>query len=144
MVIPTGFLISTFYFSSSLPAPTSPTLPSCFLWPESDPILIPSHQNSTIEFLLSNFLAYMYSLYTYNLSFLCFIKILHICFRGYIPITSLVQWALTSSPGLRMVPPCLPNSHLLATTLIFLCFPFLILFSTETLTLTAFIKFSQV
>lgn len=147
MVIPLylHFLFNLhFLFLPSLPALTSPTLPSCFLWAGSDPILIPSHQNSTIEFLISNFLAYMYSLYTFNLTFLCFIKILQMCFRGYLPITSLVHWALTSSPGLQMVPPCLPNTHLLATTLIFLYFPFLILFSTETLKLRAFIKFSQI
>lgn len=128
-----GFLITTFYYASSVPAPTSPTRPSYFLWPGSDPVLIPSRHTSILEFLLPNkLLVYTYSLYTYNLSFLCFIKILNICFKGYIPVTSLVHRALTSSPGPQMVPPCLCNTCLLATSWIFLCFPFLILRSTET------------
>lgn len=102
-----------------------------------------SHQTSTLEFLLFyKFLACTYSLCTYNLSFLYFIRFLTMCFRGCIPVTSLVHWAFTSSAGLRMVSPRLPNTCLLATALIFLCFPFLILCSIENLKLTVCINFS--
>lgn len=101
-----------------------------------------SHQTSTLEFLFFyKFLACIYSLCTYDLSFLYFIRFLTMCFGGYIPVTSL-HWAFTSAAGLRMVPPHLPNTCLLATALICLCFHFLILRSIENLKLTVCINFS--
>lgn len=96
--------------------------------PDFDPWIPPSFK----------FLDYTRSMYTLNLPLPVLYQNSKFVLWGHMPITSFIHWA----PGLCLVVPRLPNTCLLASALIFLCFLFLILCSVETLKLTVFINFS--